>query len=164
MGIKNTVEYLYLALMLRWEKSAPPDRHEGLLDSEPARNTQITRMAYILRKVAAGQEERTYQVLSRHSRRNDGSSYVSKESSWMTQPYPLSAGWFFEGCTSLVQKQDILQHLTKIGLSPHLVNCIDQFVAGKSIENCIPTDEEAEKILRRSIEAGTGQEEGDAQH
>lgn len=162
MGIKNTVEYLYLALMLRWEKSAPPDRHEGQLDDKPARNTQITRMAYILRKIAAGQEERTYQLLSRHSRRNDGKSYVSKDSSWMTEPYPLSADWFFEGCTSLVQKQDILQHLTKLNLSPYLVNCIDQFVAGKSIENCIPTDEEAEEILRQSIEAERAQDEHNA--
>ena len=162
MGIKNTVEYLYLVLMLRWAKSAPPDRHEGLLDNESARNTQITRMAYILRKIAAGQEERTYQLLSRHSRRNDGRSYVSQDSSWMTEPYPLSDGWFFEGCTSLVQKQSILQHLTKLNLSPYLVNCIDQFVAGESIESCIPNDEEAEEILRRSIEAKKGQDEGDA--
>ncbi len=39
MGIKNTVEYLYLGLMLRWEDAAPPDRHEAFLDGEPARNT-----------------------------------------------------------------------------------------------------------------------------
>ena len=138
--------------MLRWEKSAPPDKHEGRLDGETARNTQITRMAYILTKIAAGQEERTYQLLSRHSRRNDGNSYVSRTSSWMTEPYPLSSGWFFEGCTSLIQKQEILQHLTKLDLSPTLVDCIDQFVAGKSIESRIPSEEEAEEILRRSIE------------
>jgi len=153
MGIKNTVEYLYLALMLKWEKSAPPDRHQGSLDGEPAKNTQITRMAYILRKIAAGQEERTYQLLCRHSRRNDGKSYVSKDSSWMKESYPLSSGWFFEGCTSLIQKQDILQHLTKLDLSPTLVDCIDEFVAGKSIEKRLPSEDEAEEILRRSIEA-----------
>lgn len=152
MGIKNSVEYLYLALMLRWEKSAPPDRCEGSLDGETARNTQITRMAYILKKIAAGQEERTYQLLSRHSRRNDGKSYISKDSSWMGQPYPLSNGWYFEGCTSLEQKQAILQHLTELSLSPTLVACIDEFVAGKSIEYRIPSEDEAEEILRRSIE------------
>ena len=151
MGIKNTVEYLYLALMLRWEKSAPPDKHEALLDGEPARNTQITRMAYILRKIAAGQEERTYLLLSRYSRRNHGKSYVSRDSSWMTEPYPLSSGWFFEGCTSLIQKQEVLRHLTKLDLSPTLVDCIDEFVAGNSIEGRIPSEEEAEQILRRSI-------------
>jgi len=152
MGIKNTVEYLYLDLMLRWEKSSPPDLHKGLLDGEPARNTQITRMAYILRKIAAGQEERIYQLLSQHSRRNDGKSYVSKDSSWMTEPYPLSSGWFFEGCTNLIQKQDILQHLSKLGLSQTLVNCIDEFVAGASIEGRFPSEEETKEILRRCIE------------
>ena len=152
MGIKNSVEYLYMSLMLRWERSAPPDRHQGSLDGEPARNTQITRMAYILTKIAAGQEERTYQLLSRHSRRDDGNSYISQDASWMKEPHPLSGRWYFEGCTSLVQKQDILQGLTKLGLSPTLVSCIDEFVAGKSIEHRLPSEEEAEEILRRSIE------------
>lgn len=152
MGLKNTVEYLYLALMLRWEKNAPPDRHAGLLDGETARNTQITRFAYILRKIAAGQAERTYNKLSRYSRRNDSESYVSKDSSWMIEPYPLSEGWFFEGCTSLVQKAEIIQQLTKFDLSQSLVNCIEDFVSGKSIEKHIPSDEEAEEILRKSIE------------
>lgn len=152
MGIKNTVEYLYLDLMLRWERSAPPNGHAGRLDGKVARNTQITRMAYILRKIALGQEENTYQQLSVHSRRNDGKSYVSKDSSWMTEPYPLSDGWYFEGCTSLKQKQEILRHLTRLDLSGALISCIDEFVAGKSIENRIPSKEEAEEILRRSIE------------
>jgi len=158
MGIKNTVEFLYLALMLRWEKSAPSDKHQGLLDGKPVRNTQISRMAYILTKIAAGQEERTYQILSRHSRRDDGKSYISQDASWMKEPYPLSGGWYFEGCTSLVQKQDILQYLTKLDLSPTLVSCIDDFVGGKSIANRLPSEDEAEEILRRSIEAEKKQE------
>lgn len=155
MGIKNTVEYLYLGLMLRWEETAPPDRHKALLDGEPARNTQITRFAYIIRKIAAGQEERVYQNLTRHSRRNDGHSYISRDSSWMEEPYPLSNGWHFEGCTNLSQKQDILQSLTHLGISPTLIAAIDDFVAGKSIRSYIPSDEESEKILQRSIEAET---------
>ena len=159
MGIKNSVEYLYLALMLKWEENAPADRHEGLLDNVPTRNTQITRMGYILRKIAAGQEERTYQLLSRYSHRNDGKAYVSKDSSWMIEPYPLSNDWFFEGCTSLVQKQDIIQHLTKLGLSMALVNCIDEFVAGKSIAHRLPSEAEAEEILRRSIEEEKARED-----
>lgn len=159
MGIKNSVEYLYLTLMLRWEESAPADRHGGLLDGETTRNTQITRMGYILQKIAAGQEHRVYEVLSRYSRRNDGKSYVSKDNSWMTEPYQLSDGWYFEGCTNLGQKQDILQGLTKIDLSPYLVSCIDQFVAGNSIRSFIPSEEDAEVILRRSIEQEKLQEE-----
>lgn len=153
MGIKNTVEYLYLGLMLRWEDTAPPDRHEALLDGSPARNTQITRFAYIVRKIAAGQEKRVYQKLARYSRRNDGHSYVSKDFSWMKEPYSLSSGWYFEGCTNLSQKQDILRSLTHLGISPTLIAAIDDFVAGKSIKSYIPSDKESEKILQRSIEA-----------
>ena len=152
MGIRNTVEYLYLALMLRWEDSAPPDRHEGLLDSELARNTQITRLAYIVRKIAAGQEDRVYRKLSRHSQRNDGRSYVSTDPSWMTEPHPLSTGWHFEGCTSLKQKQDLVQALSKVDISPALIAAIDDFVSGKSVRPHLPTDEEAEELLRLSIE------------
>jgi hypothetical protein len=161
MGIRNSVEYLYLCLMLKWERNAPPDGHQGFLDDKPARNTQITRMAYILIRIASGQEDHTYQLLSRHSRRNDGESHISKNPSWMTQPYPLSKDWYFEGCTSLNQKQEILRHLTELGLSPTLVDCVDEFVAGRSIEDRIPSGDEAEEILRQSIEAerlrdGTG--------
>ena len=71
----------------------------------------------------------------------------------MTELYPLSEGWYFEGCTSLVQKQAILQHLTELSLSLTLVDCIDEFVAGTSIEDRIPSEKEAEEILRQSIEA-----------
>ena len=151
MGIKNTVEYLYLVLMLRWEKTAPPDNREGLLDNKRERNTQKARMTFILRKVAAGQEKRAYMHLSRFSRRNDGNSYVSNDFSWMKAPCSLGDGWFLEGGTSLIQKQQILQHLTKLELSPYLVDCIDEFVAGRSISNRVPSEAEQEEILRRSI-------------
>jgi hypothetical protein len=152
MEIKNTVECLYLALMLRWEKTAPADNHEGLLDNKRERNTQKARMTFILGKIAAGQEEQVYILLSRFSRRNDGNSYVSNHFSWMKDPCSLAEGWFLEGCTSLTQKQQILQHLTKLGLSSYLVDCIDEFVAGKSVLNRVPTEVEQEEILRRSIE------------
>jgi len=162
MTFKNSVEYLYFALMLRWEENAPPDKHEGLLDGEPARNTQITRMAYIVRKIAAGRyEERTYQVMARHSRRNDGRSYVSTDSSWMKEPYPLSKGWYFEGCTNLKKKQEIVQSLTHMGISQFLIDCIDDFIAGKSITARAPTEFEADEILQRSIEEERRQEEED---
>jgi hypothetical protein len=147
--IKDPVELLYLSLMLRWERTAPPDREQGTLDGEPARNTQISRMAYVLQKIAAGTKERAYQTLARYTRRNDGESYISKDSSWMKEPYLLGEGWFFEGCTSLVQKQSSLQHLTKLGLSGVFVACADDFVAGNSVEKYLPIDEEQEEILRK---------------
>ena len=124
--------------------------------------TQITRMAYIVRKIAAGQEERIYQSLSRYSRRDDGHSYVSLDSSWMSNPYPLSRGWFFEGRTSLKQKQEILQNLTRVGISQFMLNCIDEFVAGNSIARFAPSDEQAEEILRKSIEVEHLREKNDA--
>jgi hypothetical protein len=106
-------------------------------------------MGDLLRKVGAGAKERVFSTLARYSRRNDGESYISKNSSWMTEPYPLLQGWFFEGCTSLEQKQSILQHLTKVGLSPTFAACADDFVAGKSVVKYLPTDEEQEEIIRK---------------
>ena len=146
--ITHPVEYLYLALMLRWQKNAPADRHEGLLDGKPERNTQISRMAYVLQKVAAGNEDRTYQILATNSGRRDGKSYISKDSSWMIEPYPLSNGWYLEGCMNLGHKQMLLQYLTKLGLSSVFVSCADDFVAYKSIDKYLPTKDEAEEILR----------------
>ena len=152
MTFKNSVEYVYYILMTRWEKTAPEDRYLGYLDGEPARNTQVNRLAYIIRKLAAGEEDKIYQHISRYSRRNDGKSYISRDSSWMIEPCFLSEGWFFEGCTNLKQKQEIIQSLTKLNFSPYFVACIDDFIEGKSINKFNPSDEEAEAILRRSIE------------
>lgn len=149
MHLKDPVELLYLALMLRWERTAPPDKQQGLLDGKSERNTQISRMAYVLTKVAAGSEEKTFSTLARYTRRNDGESYISKNSSWMKEPYLLNDGWYFEGCTSLVQKQSFLQFLTKLGLSGVFVTCADEFVAGNSIDKFLPTDEEQEEILQK---------------
>jgi hypothetical protein len=65
----------------------------------------------------------------------------------MNQPFELTGGWFFEGCTSLPQKQDIVQALTKVGLSPAFVSSVEDFVAGKSIKDYFPTEEEEKEIL-----------------
>ena len=151
MSIKNTVEYLYLALMARWENYAPPDKHQGLLDGVPERNTQITRLAYIIRKIAAGQSDRVYNAVSVGSRRKDGTSYISQNFEWMEQPYPLSDGWYFEGCTSLVQKQDIIQSLSKVDCSWALIAAIDDFVAGKSIKQHLILDEATEERLLQMV-------------
>lgn len=151
MGIENTVEYLYLTFMARWENSAPPDRHQGLLDGEPERNTQITRLVYIIRKIAAGQSDKVYSALSVGSRRKDGSSYISKSRDWMEHPYPLSDGWYFEGCTSLIQKQEIIQSLSRVSCSGALIAAIDDFVAGKSIKPHLVLDEATEELLLQIV-------------
>lgn len=149
MRLLDPVEILYLALMLRWEKTAPPDRHKGYLDGEEERNSQISRMAYVLKKISVGDEERVFNVLATHSRREDGRSYISKDSSWMKEPYPLWDGWFFEGCTNLKQKQDIIQSLTKLKLSPAFVACVDDFVEGRSVEGFLPREEDEEIIMQK---------------
>lgn len=149
MRIKHPVELVYLMLMLRWERSAPPEKHQGVLDGKPERNSQMSRMAYVLQKIGTGDEERIFGTLARHSRREDGESYISRSASWMNEPYSLSGGWHFEGCCSLELKQSILQSLTKVGLSSEFVACVDDFVAGTSVEKYFPTDEEQEEIVRR---------------
>lgn len=154
MKLQDPVELLYLALMLRWEKSAPANGKQGLLDDEPERNTQISRMVYLLHKVEAGTIDKTFRVLALHSRRNDGESYISKNSSWMEEPRELFDGWYFEGCTSLIQKQEILQGLRKVGLSAAFVSCADDFVAGKSVLKYLPSEEEQNEIIARLKEQG----------
>lgn len=151
MRIKDTVEILYLCLMSRWEKTAPIDRHQGLLDGNLEQNTQVSRMAFLLTKVAAGSENKTYKTLSLHSRRKDGNSYISQDSSWMTEPKELSSGWFLEGCMNLEQKQEILSKLGKIGLSSIFVSCADDFVAGKSVQGYFPTEKESSEIYAQII-------------
>jgi hypothetical protein len=65
----------------------------------------------------------------------------------MTDPVDIGDGWFFEGCTSLRQKRDILGALSKIGYSRPFVECCEEFVAGKSVRRFLPTKAEAERML-----------------
>lgn len=149
MRVTNPVEILYLSLMHRWQRTAPIDRHEGLLDGKPARNTQTARLVYVLQKIAAGNVEHVYSALARHTRRNDGESYISKNSSWMENPFPLGDGWFFEGCTSLAQKHFVVQQLSTFGLSGAFGQAVEDFVAHKPIEQYFPSEEEEEQILTK---------------
>lgn len=153
MGVKTSEELLYLALMLRWENvqnARVPDGDRCTLDGEPAINSQIERMAYILRKIGAGADEGRFQTLRVHTPRQDGGFYISKDSSWMKEPKDIGDGWFFEGCTSLRQKRDILGALSKVGYSTPFVECCEEFVAadpGKSVRRFLPTKEQAGRML-----------------
>ena len=144
MGVKTSEEVLWLALMLRWENVGVPDRDPCTLDGKPAINSQIERMAYILRKLG---DEGQFQTLCVHTRRADGRSYISKDSSWMENPVDIGDGWFFEGCTSLPQKRVILGALSKVGCSTPFVECCEEFVAGGSVRRFLPNKEEAERML-----------------
>jgi hypothetical protein len=146
MGVKTSEECFWLALMLRWENVGVSDGGSCTLDGKPAINSQIRRMAYILRKLGAGAEGR-FRTLSVHNRRQDGGSYISKDSSWMEEPVDIGDGWFFEGCTSLRQKRDILGALSKLGYSTPFVECCEEFVAGNNVRRFLPRKEEAERML-----------------
>ncbi|HTT84133.1 MAG TPA: hypothetical protein VMF67_11670, partial [Rhizomicrobium sp.] len=65
----------------------------------------------------------------------------------MTNPKDIGDGWFFEGCTSLPQKREILRTLSKVGYSVPFVERCEEFVAGKSVRRFLPTKEEAERML-----------------
>ena len=155
MHQKSTVEIVYYHIMRQWQETAPEDGKKGLLNGNPTRNSQMSRLAYILSFIACGLEDQIYQILSRYTPRNDGHSYISRNPNWMNRPVELSGGWYFEGCTSLRQKQDIIQCLTKLGLSPAFVACVNDFVANKNIERYYPSLEEMKSILKREKIAQT---------
>ncbi len=152
MGVKTREEVLWLALMLRWENVGVPDGVSCTLDGEPAINSQIERMAYVLRKLGIGAD--VFRTLAVHTRRQDGRSYISKDSSWMKEPKDIGDGWFFEGCTSLRQKHDVLSALSKIGYSTPFVESCEEFVAGKSVRRFLPTEKEMERMLAEPEPAG----------
>jgi hypothetical protein len=146
--LSDPVEILYVALMLRWEKSAPPDNHLGSLDGIPTRNSQKARLAYVLRKIAAG-NPRFLPALSVRTPRQDGESYVSTNSSWMVEPCELLDGWFLEGCMKLEQKEAVTSAVVRIGHSALFGACINEFVAGRPVREFMPSIEEQEELARR---------------
>ncbi|RBP72419.1 hypothetical protein [Marinobacter nauticus] len=147
MRLKDPVEVFLLYLMHQWMESAPDNGRKGLYQGEPKVNSQMMRAAYILKTIGFAEEDKVFNKLAVHCRRNDGHSYISKDGGWMEKPLELGGGWYFEGGTSLVQKQDILSSLTKIGYSPTFVSAADTFVAGKPVSDFFPTDEEAKLLL-----------------
>jgi hypothetical protein len=151
MRLKEPVEFLYLALMLRWERTAPKDKHQGVLDGATARNTQISRFAYVLSKVGAGNVETTYGSLEQLTQRTDGRACITRDSTWMIEPYPLQDGWHFEGCCSLEQKKQMLGLLLQLGLSPGFIECACDFVEGKSVDKYLPTLSEENEVLARYL-------------
>lgn len=148
MHLSDSVEILYLALMLRWEKSAPANNHIGYLDGVPTRNSQKARLAFVLRKIAAG-SPRFLPALSLRTRRQDGESYVSTNPSWMAEPCELLDGWFLEGCMRLEQKAAVTSAVVRLGHSALFGTCMDDFVAGRSVRKFMPTIEEQEELVRR---------------
>jgi hypothetical protein len=133
--------------MLRWENAGVPNGSSFMLDGKQAENSQIERMAYALRKVGTGTDGALFQKLAVHTRRQDGRSYICDDASWMNEPKAIGDGWFFEGCTSLKQKRDILGKLSSIGYSIPFADCCEEFVAGNSVRRFLPNKKEAERML-----------------
>ena len=145
--LPNSVEILYLALMLRWERTAPRDRHWGLLDGVPECNSQKARLAFVLRKIAAGNDS-FFPRMSLLTRREDGCSYVSRDRSWISGPCVLLDGWYLHGCMNLGQKQAMVSAVVKLGHSPLFGAAMDDFIEGKSVRRYMPTPEQQEEIVR----------------
>lgn len=147
--ITDPVEALYLALMIRWEKTAPPDRNKGLLDGVPERNTQISRLVFVLQKIAAGEEDRVFSTLERYNRRKDGIAFISKLPSSMRNPRELSADWYYEGCMNMEDKAVLVGTLRKLRLSSEFIQATEDFVANRSVIKYMPTKEEIEIIIAK---------------
>lgn len=149
MSLNSPVEVLFLSLMLRWEETAPPDKKQGLLDGKPERNTQMSRMAYILKKVAIGVENKYFQRLAvGASWSKPGGRYLDKNKEHMENPIYLNNGWWLDGCASLERKLEMMRDLTKLGLSPAFTNCACDFVAGKSVASYMPTERRQDEIIQ----------------
>jgi len=149
MSLRDPSEIFLALLLYRWEKNSPEQGKQGLLDGIAERNTQVARMVYLLQKISVGIESKVLNKLSVASPRNDGESYISKSNDWMKEPREILNGWYFEGCTSLIQKQQILSALSKCGYSNMFIACAENFVGGESIKQYFPTEEEANKILSK---------------
>jgi hypothetical protein len=149
MRLRDPVECLYLSLMHRWQVTAPPDHNWGLLDGEPVQNSQVARLAYVLKKVAVGQVEQVFRALEKLTRRRDGSSLISTQPARMESPYPLWDGWYLEGCISLEQKRTVVRQLRQLGLTPAFIDAVEDFVAGDNIDRHFPTPEEQAEMVRQ---------------
>lgn len=160
MVITKDGELKLLALLLKWQNDAPKDGclfRGGLLEE---RNTQVTRLGYFLRIIVQNNDdyERIYKQLELVTRRTrDDNSYFSQQSSWMKEPYCIKENWFFEGCTSLRQKQGFIHEMTKIRLSSgsrlstQCVDCASDFIAGKNLEEYQPPEDSKEFVMLQEV-------------
>src|SRR4051812_39959829 len=87
-------EYLCLYHLSKWEDTAPPDKHMGTLAGRgDVKNTQTARMSRLLTLVVAvnpADMDASFEKLIKRTQRKDGNSYISKDKSWMTEPYEIA--------------------------------------------------------------------------
>ena len=144
----NPEEYFYLYLLSQWQRTAPPEKHQGETTGGLEKpNTQTTRMAWLLWLVA-GPFDARFEKLAKRTELKDGRSYVSNDPTWMNNPCEIGRGWFFEGNMSLSDKQSILKDLPLLGLaSREFVRCAQDFVAGQPIQKYWPVSEQSDRLL-----------------
>ncbi|MBC8637311.1 hypothetical protein IAG25_10855 [Caballeronia sp. EK] len=141
------VELLYLALLRKWVKTAPPDGKYGFRDGEKCCNSQTARLARVLNIIAAGNHDDFFNALARYTRkpRGDG-SLVTRDKGALQDPYPLINGWYVEQCLNLPQKLAIVDYLTRLGLSSPFANAAREFVAAQPFDQFEPDERDAPTI------------------
>lgn len=160
MTITNKNEISRLALLVKWQKDSPEDRHQIQSYSSNKRNTQTTRLGYVLNLMVIKNDnfDSIFQQLANYTvRQKDRNTYLSKDSSWMKEPYPVKGDWYFEGCTSLKQKKDCIQNITKIRFptgfrfSIQFSDCAADFIANESLEKYLPIESESFNCYQENL-------------
>jgi len=153
MAINNEKELELLAFLVEWGNKTPEDRKGIQSQHYYKQNTQTTRLSFVLNLIVANNKKfnDVYKQIERlTTRAKDGNSYFSKDSSWMKEPYHIKEGWYFEGCTSLVQKQRCIQKLTNIKFlsgfrfSGIFSDCLCDFIADSNLSKYIPIEDEGD--------------------
>ena len=133
-------------------KNAPLEGKQGLLDGKPERNTQISRMAFVLNKVCVLLEEKYFLKLSTGpSWSKPGGKFLDKNNTHMTNAHSLKKGWWLDGCASLDKKIETMYDLRKIGMSYTFINCTCDFISGKSIKSYLPSEKEQDGIIKKIL-------------
>jgi hypothetical protein len=157
VSISNEKELNFLALFIKWQNDSPEDRHKIQSFLLNINNTQTTRLAFILNLIAYMARnddfDNIFQQLAKHtSRQKDNNAYLSKDSSWMKEPHHVKGDWYFEGCTSLKQKKECIQHLTKLNFSSsfrfstQFSDCAGDFIANENLDKYKPTDNHPDNL------------------
>lgn len=139
---------LYLALMRKWVRTAPPDRQFGLRGGKKCCNSQSARLARVLVLIASGNHDDFYSGVARYTRKPRGNdSLVTRNKGTLDNPYALSHGWYLEQTLNLGQKQDICDVLPHLGLSSAFTNAVRAFVAAQPFDQYEPDERDAAVIL-----------------
>lgn len=162
MLITNKKELTCLALFIKWQNEAPKDKHKIQSFLEDKRNSQSTRLSFILNLIALSNKEddfnTIFQQFAKYTlRTKDKNSYISKDL-WMKDHYHIRGAWYFDACSNVNQKQNWVQYITKIRFSnsfkfsTQFSDCAADFIANKNLKKYEPTTGEYLKLYQEKIE------------